>query len=143
MKVLALFDKRGKIQLEASVCTYITPCLTAWKPVTIHHLLTHTSGIPTYTGIPAWRETNMVPKRRDQIVDYFRDLPLQWAPGERFAYNNSGYFLLGMVIQSVTGKTYEQVLQELILTPLDIRDVEAATTRGYDENLLPPSLLVR
>lgn len=118
--------ERGKIQLEASVCTYITPCPDAWKPVTIHHLLTHTSGIPTYTGIPVWRETNMVPKRRDQIVDYFRELPLQWVPGERFAYNNSGYYLLGVVIESVTGRKYEEVLQELILTPLDLKDT------GYD-----------
>ena len=47
---------------------YVTPCPDAWKPVTIHHLLTHTSGIPTYTGIAAWRETNMVPKTVDEIV---------------------------------------------------------------------------
>jgi len=118
--------ERGKIQLEASMCTYVTACPDAWKPVTIHHLLTHTSGIPTYTGIPAWRETNMVPKRRDQIVDYFRDLPLQWVPGERYAYNNSGYYLLGVVIESVTGKKYEEALQELILTPLGLTDT------GYD-----------
>jgi CubicO group peptidase (beta-lactamase class C family) len=118
--------ERGKIRLEASICTYVTPCPDAWKPVTIHHLLTHTSGIPTYTGIAAWREENMVPKRRDQIVDYFRDLPLQWVPGERFAYNNSGYYLLGVVIESVTGKKYEDVLQELILTPLGLADT------GYD-----------
>ena len=54
--------EQGKIKLEDSMCVYVTPCPDAWKPVTIHHLLTHTSGIPTYTGIAAWREVNMVPK---------------------------------------------------------------------------------
>ena len=75
--------EQGKIKLEDSMCVYVAPCPEAWKAVTIHHLLTHTSGIPTYTGIPAWREVNMMPKTTDQIIAFFRDLPLQWAPGEK------------------------------------------------------------
>jgi CubicO group peptidase (beta-lactamase class C family) len=118
--------EQGKVKLEASVCAYVTPCPAAWTPVTIHHLLTHTSGIPTYTAIPAWRESNMVPKTTEQMVALFRDLPLQWVPGEKFAYNNSGYFLLGVVIEQVTGQPYEQALQAMILTPLGMRDT------GYD-----------
>jgi CubicO group peptidase (beta-lactamase class C family) len=118
--------EQGKLALEDSVCRFVTPCPDAWKPVTIHHLLTHTSGIPTYTGLAAWREVNMLPRTPEQIVAFFRDLPLQWAPGERYAYNNSGYFLLGVVIEKITGKKYEQVLQDLILTPLGMADT------GYD-----------
>jgi CubicO group peptidase (beta-lactamase class C family) len=118
--------EQGKIKLEDSACMYVTPCPDAWKPVTIHHLLTHTSGIPTYTGIAAWREVNMVPKTVDQMIAFFRDLPLQWTPGERYAYNNSGYFLLGVVIEKITGKKYEQALQDMILTPLGLKDT------GYD-----------
>src|SRR5688572_26294330 len=118
--------EQGKIKLEDSMCLYVTPCPEAWKPVTIHHLLTHTSGIPTYTGIKEWREINMVPKTTDQIIAFFRDLPLQWVPGEKYAYNNSGYFLLGVVIEKITGKKYEQALQEMILTPLGLTDT------GYD-----------
>ena len=115
------------------MCVYVAPCPEAWKAVTIHHLLTHTSGIPTYTGIPAWREVNMMPKTTDQIIAFFRDLPLQWAPGEKFAYNNSGYFLLGVIIEKITGKKYEQALQEMILTPLGLPDT------GYDwsKTILP------
>jgi CubicO group peptidase (beta-lactamase class C family) len=116
----------GKIRLEDSVCAYVTPCPDTWKPVTVHHLLTHTSGIPTYTGIPAWRRANMVPKTIDEMVAVFRDLPLQWTPGEKFGYNNSGYFLLGVVIEKASGRTYEQALQEMILTPLGMADT------GYD-----------
>jgi CubicO group peptidase (beta-lactamase class C family) len=116
----------GRVKLEDSVCAYVAPCPDAWKPVTIHHLLTHTSGIPSYTSIQSWRETNMVPKTIDQMVALVRDLPLQWTPGERFAYNNSGYFLLGVVIETITGKKYEQALQEMILAPLGMKDT------GYD-----------
>ena len=118
--------EQGKIKLEGSICLYVAPCPDAWKPVTIHHLLTHTSGIPTYTGIPAWREVNMVPKTTEQIIAFFRDLPLQWTPGERYAYNNSGYFLLGVIIEKITGKKYEEALQEMILTPVGLKDT------GYD-----------
>ena len=118
--------EQGKIRLEDSVCIYVTPCPDAWKSVTIHHLLTHTSGIPTYTAIASWRETNMVPKTIDQMVAVFRDLPLQWTPGEKYAYDNSGYFLLGVVIEKAAGKKYEQALQDMILTPLGLSDT------GYD-----------
>jgi CubicO group peptidase (beta-lactamase class C family) len=118
--------EQGTVKLEDSVCAYVAPCPDAWKPVTIHHLLTHTSGIPTYTGIPAWREVNMVPKTVDQIIAFFRDLPLQWTPGEKYAYNNSGYFLLGVVVEKASGRKYEQALQDMILTPLGMED------SGYD-----------
>jgi CubicO group peptidase (beta-lactamase class C family) len=118
--------EQGKVKLEDSVCAYVTPCPDAWKRVTIHHLLTHTSGIPTYTGIASWQRENMVPKTIDQMVAIFRDLPLQWVPGEKYAYNNSGYFVLGVVIEKITGKKYEQALQEMILSPLGLSDT------GYD-----------
>ena len=81
MMVMQLREQ-GKVKLEDSVCLYVTPCPDAWKPVTIHHLLTHTSGIPTYTGIARGASTNMVPKTTEQMVAIFRDLPLQWTPGE-------------------------------------------------------------
>src|SRR5688500_2787906 len=105
--------EQGKIKLEGSMCLYVTPCPDTWKPVTIHHLLTHTSATPTYTGIKEWREVNMLPKTTDHIVAFFRDLPLQWTPGEKYAYNNSGYFLLGVIIEKITGKKYEQALQDM------------------------------
>ena len=125
MMVMQLREQ-GKIKLEDSVCVYVTPCPDAWKPVTIHHLLTHTSGIPTYTSLPVWRETMMAPRTIEQMIGFFRDLPLQWEPGKRYAYNNSGYFLLGVVIEKVAGKKYEQALQEMILVPLGMKDT------GYD-----------
>ena len=124
--VVMLLREQGKLKVEDSVCVYVTPCPDAWKPVTIHHLLTHTSGIPTYTALPEWRKVNMMPKTIDEMVGFFRDLPLQWVPGEKYAYNNSGYFLLGVVIEKVTGKKYEEALREMVLAPLGLNDT------GYD-----------
>lgn len=118
--------EQGKVKVQDSVCLFVSPCPEAWKPVTIHHLLSHTSGIPSYTGIASWRETNMVPKTTEQMVAIFRDLPLQWTPGEKYAYNNSGYFLLGVVIEKVAGRKYEEALAEMILKPLGL------TGTGYD-----------
>ena len=118
--------EQGKVKLEDSVCVYVAPCPEAWRAVTIHHLLTHTSGIPTYTGQKAWREKMMVPLSTDQVMAFVRDLPLEWVPGEKYAYNNSGYFLLGMVVEKVTGKKYEDALTAMILTPLGLKDT------GYD-----------
>jgi CubicO group peptidase (beta-lactamase class C family) len=120
------YREQGKIRLEDSVCAFVTPCPDAWKPVTIHHLLTHTSGIPSYTGLPAWREIRTVSKTTDQMIALFRDLPLQWTPGEKYAYNNSGYFLLGVVIEKISGQKYEQALEGMILKPLGLTDT------GYD-----------
>jgi CubicO group peptidase (beta-lactamase class C family) len=118
--------EQGKVKLEDSVCVYVVPCPDTWKPVTIHHLLTHTSGIPSYTGLAEWRKVNMVPKTIDEMVGFFRDLPLQWVPGEKFAYNNSGYFLLGVVIEKAAGKKYEEAVKDMIFTPLGMTD------SGYD-----------
>ena len=124
--LVMLLREQGKLKLEDSVCVYLAPCPETWKPVTIHHLLTHTSGIPTYTGIAEWRKVNMVPHTIDQMIGFFRDLPLEWKPGEKYAYNNSGYFLLGVVIEKVAGKKYEEALRDLILVPLGLKDT------GYD-----------
>jgi CubicO group peptidase (beta-lactamase class C family) len=123
--VLQLQEQK-KLTVQDPICTYLTPCPDTWKPVTIHHLLTHTSGIPSYTGSPEYGKTMMVPKTIEQMVAGFRDLPLEFAPGERFKYNNSGYFLLGVIIEKITGKKYEDVLRDAIFDPLGMKD------SGYD-----------
>jgi D-alanyl-D-alanine carboxypeptidase len=118
--------EQGKLTLADSICLYIARCPDAWKPVTLQHLLTHTSGIVSHTSSPAWQATSMVPHTTEQIVDYVRDLPLRSTPGERFVYNNFGYYLLAMVVEKVTGKKYEVALRDQILAPLGMAD------SGYD-----------
>ena len=97
--------------------------------VTIHHLLTHTSGIPSYTGLPEFfQEMSRDPATPDEFIDVFSDLPLEFEPGAEWRYNNSGYFLLGVIIEKITGMSYEDALQERIFGPLGMHDT------GYDHH---------
>ena len=125
MAVLQL-EQQGKLKVQDPICQHLTPCPDSWKAITIHHLLTHTSGIPSYTNSPSYVTTMMVPKTVEQMVAGFRDLPLEFEPGAQYKYNNSGYFLLGVLIEKITGHPYERVLREQIFTPLGMKD------SGYD-----------
>ncbi|HSI70329.1 MAG TPA: serine hydrolase [Gillisia sp.] len=120
----------GKLDLQEPISTYLPDYEgPAANVVTIHHLLTHSSGIPSYTSFPGFfRDQSRDPSSPKDFVKTFADSTLQYTPGEKFLYNNSGYFLLGHIIEEVTGKTYEQVLQENILDPLDMKDT------GYDHH---------
>lgn len=127
MLIVQLAEK-GTLKLDATISTYLPdyPKATGDK-ITIHHLLTHTSGLPNYTSFPKFFETmSRDPYTPDAFVKQFAELPLDFEPGTKFSYSNSGYFLLGVLVEKVTGKTYAQVLQENILTPLQLRDT------GYD-----------
>jgi CubicO group peptidase (beta-lactamase class C family) len=127
MLIMQLVEK-GKLKLDGKITDYLPdyPKATGDK-ITIHHLLTHTSGIPSYTGFPKFfEETSRDPYTPDDFVKKFSDLPLEFEPGSTFAYDNSGYFLLGVIIEKATGKTYAQVLQENIFTPLQMKNT------GYD-----------
>ena len=95
-----------------------------------HHfrLLTHTSGIPSFTGFPAYRTSKLVSTPIEQIVASFRDKTLEFQPGEKWNYRNSGYLLLGYLIEKISGQTYEQFVRENIFTPLGMKD------SGYDSH---------
>ena len=100
--VVMQLREQGKIKLEDSVCAYVAPCPDTWKPVTIHHLLTHTSGIPTYTGLAAWREGRTWCRRRStRWSASSATCRCSGRPARSTRYNNSGYFLLGVVIEKV------------------------------------------
>lgn len=127
MLIMQLVEQ-GKLKLEGKITDYLTdyPKATGDK-ITIHHLLTHTSGIPNYTDFPAFNEKHS--RKRYKPTDFikqFSDLPLKFEPDSTFAYSNSGYFLLGVIIEKVTGKTYEKVLKANIFTPLQMNNT------GYD-----------
>lgn len=127
MLVMQLVEK-GKLKLDGKITDYLPdyPKSTSDK-VTLHHLLTHTSGIPGYTEFPNFfRDVSRDPYAPAAFVKTFADSALQFEPGAKFTYSNSGYFLLGAIIEKVTGKPYEQVLVESILLPLNMKDT------GYD-----------
>ena len=119
----------NKIKLDVPISTYLPdyPKKTA-DIITIHHLLTHTSGIPSYTSFPGYREMMSDPYSPEEIVKLFVDLPLEFTPGERFNYSNSGYILLGYIIEKISGKSYEEQLHSRIFTPLKMNN------SGYEHN---------
>jgi CubicO group peptidase (beta-lactamase class C family) len=123
---IMMLQERGKLSANDPICKYFPECPQAWASVTIRHLLTHTSGIPSYTGFPDFAKTAVLPTNSAQMFAQLKDKPLESAPGEKYAYNNSGYYLLGSIIEKVSGKTYADFLQENILAPLGMKNT------GYD-----------
>ncbi|HEY1193274.1 serine hydrolase [Flavobacterium sp.] len=122
--------EEGKIKLDVPISTYLSdyPKENGDK-ITIHHLLTHTSGIPNYTSAPNFfKDKARNPYTPEVFVKTFSSLPLEFTPDEKFSYSNSGYFLLGYIIEKITGKTYEQYLQEIVFTPLKM------VNSGYDHS---------
>ncbi|CAM3754894.1 serine hydrolase [Flavobacterium chungbukense] len=122
--------EEGKLKLDVPISTYLPdyPKENGDK-ITAHHLLTHTSGIPNYTNAPNFfKDKSRNPYTPAEFVKTFSSLPLEFKPGEKFNYSNSGYFLLGYIIEKITGKTYEQYLQEVVFTPLKM------VNSGYDHS---------
>jgi CubicO group peptidase (beta-lactamase class C family) len=127
--ILQLVEE-GLLELNAPMSRYLPdyPKAQADK-VSIHHLLTHTSGIPSYTNMPEFTQQMMRTRyERDAFLKIFSELPLEYEPGELYRYNNSGYFILGVIIEKVTGKSYDRVLRERITTPLGLGHT------GYEHN---------
>lgn len=101
--------------------------------ITLHHLLTHTSGLPSYTnmpGFPDWEAAT--PFSPGEIVALTWEAPLSFEPGADFEYSNSGYVLLGWIAERVTGLSYDEALRTYVLEPLELTDT------GYDHALWPP-----
>ncbi len=111
--------ERGKLSLQDPITRHL-PSYPAdpGDRIAIHHLLTHTSGIPNYLSDPEiWARISIeIPV--SELVDTFRDRPLDFEPGTAFAYSNSGYVLLGLIIEEAGGQTYAEYLRESIFQPL-------------------------
>jgi CubicO group peptidase (beta-lactamase class C family) len=129
MLVLQLVEG-GKINLEGKLSEYLPYYREdTGRKVIVHHLLTHTSGIPSYTGLPNFgNEISRNPYGVEEFVKKYCSGDLEFEPGARFSYNNSGYFLLGAIIEKITGQPYEKVLEERIFKPLGMKN------SGYDRH---------
>ena len=115
---ILMLAEEGKLALTDEITRFLPDYPTQGKKITIEHLLTHTSGIQSYTGKPAYGATMDKDFTVSQMIDSFKNDPMLFAPGERFDYNNSGYFLLGAIIEKVSGKAYAEFLAQRIFTPL-------------------------
>ncbi len=118
--ILKLYQQE-KIGLQDTIQKYIKEFPSKEYPITIENLLTHTSGIINYQDIqnpdPTKVKENYTPA---QGVDFFKDEPLRFKPGTKFEYSNSNYYLLGYIIENITGKSYQEYLQDSIIKPLGL-----------------------
>lgn len=118
--ILLLADE-GKLALTDTLERVLPgfPAETA-RRVTVEHLLTHTSGLGEYSNKPGYSPHSNRNLSVQQVVDSFKHEPLLFEPGTNFAYSNSGYFLLGAIIEHASGMPYAQFLRERIFQPLDM-----------------------
>jgi len=133
--VIMQLVSEGKIKLDEKITTYLPDYRKdTGDRVTVRHLLTHTSGIPSYTGLPGFfQKKSRDPYTVDAFVKEYASGDLEFDPGSKFAYDNSGYFLLGAMIEKITGKSYADAVKERIFDPLGMKD------SGYDrfDTVLP------
>jgi CubicO group peptidase (beta-lactamase class C family) len=125
---ILLLEERGKLIVSDPLKKYLPDAPAAWDKITIFHVLTHTSGIPNFTSFPEYRKLEPLATTAAELVARFRDKPLDFEPGEKWSYSNSGYVLLSYLIEKITGDSYEKFVRENIFTPLGMKD------SGYDSN---------
>jgi CubicO group peptidase (beta-lactamase class C family) len=114
--------QQGKVKLDDPITKYVSDFETRGKTITIEHLLTHTSGIPSYTAIPNFEEIRVRKMSPRQIVALVDAQPLEFEPGSQFKYSNTGYVLLGMVIEKASGMSYADYMLEHVFKPAGMKD---------------------
>ena len=134
---ILLLAQEGKIGLQDEITKFLPDYPTQGKRITVEHLLTHTSGIQSYTDMPEWLPLWRKDMTLKELVDLFKDKPMQFEPGRSWSYNNSGYVLLGAIIENVSGKTYEQFVDERIFKPLGM----TGSYYGSTERIIPRRVL--
>lgn len=113
--------EEGKVGLDDKISKYFAGSPAAWKDITVRHLLTHTSGILDYTSEKTGGAINMrADYTEEQLVKKISGLPLDFPPGEKWSYSNSGYLLLGVLIHNMTGQFYGDFLQQRVFQPLQM-----------------------
>jgi CubicO group peptidase (beta-lactamase class C family) len=115
-------QEQGKLSVDDHLSKYL-PDYPRGDQVTLRHLLTHTSGIHSYTDKPDFVETVTVPiKSAAAFIHSFENEPYDFSPGERWSYSNSGYFLLGFIVEKVSGEPYGDFLRTQFFEPLGMKD---------------------
>ena len=133
---ILMLEEQGKLSLKTPISTYI-PDYPLGDKITIHHLLMHTSGIKDFTkmkSIQQIAEKDLSPK---ELIDFFKNEPVDFKPGEKFEYNNSGYVILGQIIELVSGETYKNYIDKNIFSKVKMTksryasDSELIMNRAY------------
>ena len=125
---ILLLEERGKLSVQDPVKKYMPNAPAAWDNITIFHLLTHTSGIPNFTSFPDYPKLEPFATTAKEEVERLFDKPLDFQPGERWSYSNSGFVVLTYIVEKVSGEPYAFFVRGNIFAPLGM------TESGYDSN---------
>lgn len=127
--------EEGKLSVQDELTKFLPDYPTQGKKITVEHLLTHTSGIKSYTGMKEW---DGQVQRKDftplELVDYFKNQPMDFEPDAQWEYNNSGYILLGCIIEKVSGKSYGEYISEQFFKPLGMKNSYYGDTKPLIKN---------
>ncbi|MGH4124124.1 MAG: serine hydrolase domain-containing protein [Clostridium sp.] len=132
---ILMLEERGLLRVEDSLKKYFPDWVDLNPKITIHHLLTHTSGVFNYSNLPDSHKTfqRMYHKKSD-LIKMFVSRPLDFEPGTQYNYSNTGYYFLGMLIEKLSGKTYSEFLTEKIFLPLGMFNTGVDDEKKIIEN---------
>jgi CubicO group peptidase (beta-lactamase class C family) len=116
---ILLLQERGKLRVNEPIKTYLPDVPAAWSKVTVDNLLTHTSGIPNFTGAPGFHAYELQSHSPAESVALIRNKPLDFEPGTKFYYSNTNYVLLGEIVERVSGMPYASFLRQNIFIPVE------------------------
>jgi CubicO group peptidase (beta-lactamase class C family) len=141
--ILRLQDD-GRLSVDDPLCRWIESCPPAWEPIRLHHLLSHTSGVPDLMARPGWGLRRVTPATPEELTEDSKKFGLQFAPGTKIRYSNAAYNLLGVVVEKASGQSFEAFLDEAFFEPLGMADTGYETdvsdvVMGYANLGGPPS----
>ena len=129
--------EEGKLSLSDDLTKFIPDYPTNGQQITVENLLNHTSGIKSYTSMMQW--TDEVQRRDftpDSLINFFKNEPVDFAPGEQWRYNNSAYILLGFIVEKLSGMSYADYVEQNFFKPLGMK----SSYYGYTDKLIPNRL---
>lgn len=126
ISILILMEQ-GKLQLDDEITKFIPGYPTQGKTITVHHLLTHTSGIKSFTSMKSLRAIERQDLTPTELIDFFKNEPMDFDPGQKYKYNNSGYVILGNIIEVISGDSYADFIEKNIFAKLDMKSSQYAS----------------
>ena len=130
---IMMLAEEGLLQVDDPITQYFPNYPTHGYTITLRHLMTHTSGIIDFLAIEEFPEIEKEDITAMDVIDFFKNQPMNFAPGEAYSYTNSGYVMLGAIIEQLTGQSYEDFVQERIFTPLGMDN----TYHGSFKRIIP------
>jgi CubicO group peptidase (beta-lactamase class C family) len=123
-----LLAEQGKLDIDAPIATYLKDTPKAWDAITVRHLMRHSAGLPNVTSLDGFGRLKYLPTSQDELIATFRDLPLEFEPGSKFEYSNSGYVLLSRIVENVSEQSLGEFFKANFFDPLGMN------ATGFDDS---------